>query len=70
MTRTNLVLVAKTISWRIIASCTTFAVVYAFSGSLPMATVIGLFDAGVKIVFYYLHERFWLARYPLPNDRL
>ena len=54
----------KGISWRIVATCDTIAVVALvtwFNGeiSLDHAVKIGLYEFVIKYVVYYLHERIW-----------
>ena len=44
-------------SWRVFAALTTFALVYAFTGTLLLLAGIGLVDLITKLVFYYVHER-------------
>ena len=51
--------VAKSISWRIVATCVTVLVTYAVTGRWDFAGVVGGIDAGVKFVLYILHERVW-----------
>ena len=51
--------VAKTISWRIIATITTMSLVYIFTKKLSLSLGIGVFEVIFKMCFYYLHERFW-----------
>ena len=51
--------VAKTISWRIIATITTALLVYIFTGNFKIAVVVGALEAVLKLLFYYLHERGW-----------
>lgn len=60
--------IAKAITWRFIASGTTFFVTYViFAGlsretnneALGKASAITIIDAVAKILFYYLHERMW-----------
>lgn len=55
--------IAKTISWRIIASVTTFVVARWFFSEDPNATQkatwVALTEASLKMVFYYFHERAW-----------
>ena len=51
--------VAKTISWRVIATMTTMALVYIFTGEPLMSLGVGFFEVISKITFYYLHERAW-----------
>lgn len=49
----------KTISWRIIASLTTVGIVYVFTGKIILSFSIGVVEAFVKMLLYYLHERVW-----------
>lgn len=51
---------AKSISWRVIAIITTFAVGLAMTGSLSFSASLALVSNGINFVLYYLHERFWL----------
>ena len=53
--------VAKTISWRIVATLTTTSLVFIFTGSLELAIEVGLIEVVLKLLFYYLHERAWLV---------
>jgi uncharacterized membrane protein len=49
----------KGLSWRLVASLTTFVIAYAITGSTRVAVEIGIVEAIAKIVFYYMHERAW-----------
>lgn len=49
----------KTISWRLLATLTTVAIVYAFTGNLNVALLIGGIEVFLKLLLYYLHERTW-----------
>ncbi len=51
--------IAKAISWRIVATLTTFTIVYILTGELTLSMEVGLFDVILKMIFYYLHERGW-----------
>ncbi len=60
--------ILKAISWRIIASGTTFVVVFIIFKNyskqnleevINTATFITGVDIGIKLIFYYLHERLW-----------
>ncbi len=51
--------VAKTISWRIVATITTAMLVYLFTGDFTIAIEVGALEAVLKLLFYYLHERGW-----------
>ncbi len=55
--------IAKTVTWRIIASLTTFAIAYFFFRDDPnateKATAVALTEAVIKMGLYYFHERMW-----------
>ncbi|WP_124980946.1 DUF2061 domain-containing protein [Nonlabens xiamenensis] len=55
--------IAKTITWRIIASVTTFILAYLFFKEDPdaatKATGVALAETVIKMVLYYFHERAW-----------
>lgn len=51
--------IAKAISWRAIATLSTFALVYLFTGRLDLAFTVGFFEVIAKLALYYLHERGW-----------
>lgn len=55
--------IAKAITWRIIASGTTFLLALFFfddhPNALENATGIALAESVLKMIFYYLHERVW-----------
>jgi len=55
--------IAKTITWRIIASATTFGLAMLFFGRDPhaaqKATGVALTEAVIKMVLYFFHERAW-----------
>ncbi len=50
---------AKTISWRMVATVLTAGVVLAFTGKSEMAFSIALSDTLIKLATYYFHERIW-----------
>ena len=50
---------AKTITWRIIASLTTFALAYLFFGDISKATGLMAVEIVLKMALYYFHERVW-----------
>ena len=50
---------AKAITWRIVASVTTFIIGWIVTGSLDFGMAIGAADVIIKIALYYLHERAW-----------
>ena len=49
----------KTISWRVIASTTTFLLVLLFTRKVTLSLGIGAAEVISKMLFYYLHERVW-----------
>ena len=57
--------ILKAISWRFLASTTTFLLAYfIFSNSncedvLEKSTIIAALESVIKIVIYYFHERAW-----------
>ena len=51
--------IAKSISWRFIATIDTIVIAFIISSDLSSGLKIGLFEIITKIVLYYLHERFW-----------
>ena len=50
---------AKAITWRIIASFTTFIIGWVITGDLEFGMAIGAADVLIKITLYYFHERLW-----------
>ena len=54
---------AKTITWRIIASITTFLLAYLFfrddKEAVSKASGVALAEAAIKMALYYFHERAW-----------
>ena len=55
--------IVKTITWRIIASGTTFLLALFFfhddEKAVEKATGIAVAESAIKMVFYYFHERVW-----------
>ena len=49
----------KTITWRAIATTTTIAVIYIWTGDLGISFVSGIVANLLKTLFYYVHERVW-----------
>ncbi len=50
---------AKTISWRILATLTTGTIVWLLTGELTLAVAVGGIEAVTKMALYYGHERLW-----------
>ncbi|MBC8313010.1 MAG: DUF2061 domain-containing protein [Candidatus Cloacimonetes bacterium] len=51
--------VAKTISFRIVASLLTILIVFTFTKNATISIGIGIVEAISKMIFYYIHERIW-----------
>lgn len=51
--------ILKGVTWRLIASTTTMAVVLFATGDLLLVAGVGAIDVTAKVFFYYLHERSW-----------
>ncbi|MGB5982847.1 MAG: DUF2061 domain-containing protein [Nonlabens sp.] len=55
--------IAKTITWRVIASVTTFALAFIFfqedPDAITKASGVAIAESIIKMVLYYYHERFW-----------
>ena len=55
--------IAKTVTWRVLASLTTFIVAFIFFRDDPhvteKATAVALTEAVIKMGLYYFHERIW-----------
>jgi len=53
----------KAISWRFVATGTTFFLTWMISGELKLATSVASIEVFLKMLFYYLHERLWQCNY-------
>lgn len=51
--------IAKTITWRVIAVLVTMIAIYLYNKDIKESLVVSLSANAVKMVLYYLHERFW-----------
>ena len=55
--------IAKTLTWRVIASSTTFILSYLFfmddAQAVAKATGVAVTEFFLKMVLYYFHERIW-----------
>ena len=52
--------ILKTVTWRILATCTTMLLVYLFTKRLTLSLGIGAVEVTIKMLIYFLHERLWL----------
>lgn len=50
---------AKSVTWRVVATLTTILLVYLFTGNVVLSTSVGALEFMVKAVIYYIHERVW-----------
>ena len=57
--------ISKAITWRIIASTTTFLLALAFFGdsanAIKKATGVAVAETIIKMILYYCHERVWFS---------
>lgn len=53
--------IAKTITWRIIASTDTLIIAWFLTGSWKIGGGIAIIEVITKMILYYLHERAWYA---------
>ena len=51
--------ILKSITWRIIASLTSFLLTWGVTGNIETGLSIGVADVIIKFTLYYLHERVW-----------
>jgi uncharacterized membrane protein len=51
--------IAKTLSWRVLATFITAAVAFAVTSDAKVAVAVGLADTLIKLVIYFMHERLW-----------
>jgi uncharacterized membrane protein len=50
---------AKSITWRVVATLTTILLVFLFTGDIVVSTSVGTLEFLVKTVIFYIHERVW-----------
>ena len=50
---------AKTLSWRILATSDTFLISWFITGTISMAGAIAGIEVITKMFLYYMHERGW-----------
>lgn len=56
---TNRRSVVKGLSWRVVATTTTTAIVYVFFDRLDLAIAAGMIETVLKVGLYWGHERIW-----------
>jgi len=60
--------IAKTITWRIIASLTTFILAYVFTQDITKSLWLMGTEMVLKLLLYYYHERVWFNYGKLGRD--
>lgn len=58
----NKLLILKALGWRVIASLITVIVARIVSGSWGFGLLVGGIDTLVKLIFYFIYDKLWLAR--------
>ena len=62
--------IAKSITWRIIASGTTIGVAWFLTKEINLSLKIGLIEVVLKTIIYFLHERIWyLSNFGIEGPR-
>ena len=51
--------IAKTITWRLLATATTIALAWIISGDPMIGLQVGGWEFFIKMLLYYGHERVW-----------
>ena len=59
----------KAITWRIIASLTSFFLAWILTGDIESGLKIGLADVVIKFILYYIHERAWYNNYKIKKNK-
>ena len=57
----NVLSTAKTITYRIISTVTTFTTIFAFTNSIKDSSIMTLIFTLYKPVQFWIHERLWLV---------
>ena len=52
---------AKTLSWRVVATSDTFLISWIITGTWQLATAIAGIEVVTKMALYYFHERVWAS---------
>ena len=60
--------IAKTITWRIIASLTTFILAFIFTKDIEKSLWLMGTEMVLKLLLYYYHERAWFKYSKLGRD--
>lgn len=52
----------KTVTWRILASISTFVIIYVITKNITFSFGVSIFEISFKMILYYLHEKYWEGR--------
>ncbi|MDG2311196.1 MAG: DUF2061 domain-containing protein [Flavobacteriales bacterium] len=61
--------IAKTITWRLIASLTTFILAFVFTQNITKSLWLMGTEMVLKLLLYYYHERAWYKYGKLGRDK-
>ena len=50
---------AKTVSWRVTGSLSTFLIAYILLGNIVVSSVLALVQLIINTILYFIHERIW-----------
>ncbi len=50
---------AKTITWRFVATATTVIIAWIVTGDPFLGLQVGVWEFFIKMILYYFHERVW-----------
>jgi len=50
---------AKTLTWRVLATTDTFLIAWLITGQIDWAAGIASIEVATKMLLYYWHERAW-----------
>ena len=51
--------VLKAVTWRVLATLTTVLIAWTVTGDWRVGLEVGSWEVVLKMLLYYLHERFW-----------
>ena len=52
--------IAKTLTWRVLASLDTLLITWLISGDVKVGLSVASLEVVTKMILYYFHERVWL----------
>ena len=63
--------IAKTLTWRVIASLDTLLITWLISGDVKVGLSVASLEVITKMILYYYHERAWykFSRFGLNQKR-